>query len=81
VTQTNPFAVPGVFPGHGPQAALAALRLFAHDDSGQDMIEYALVASFIGLGTVAGMNGLAAKIANDMNLIVSGFNNATAGHF
>lgn len=81
MTQTNPFAASGEFPGPGPsQAAFAALRFFAADESGQDMIEYALVASFIGLGTIAGMNGLAAKIANDVNLVVNGFDNATAGH-
>ena len=80
MTQSNRFAVPGAFPGLGPLAALAALRLFADDESGQDMIEYALVASFVGLGTIAGVNGIAAKIANDLNLVVNGFNNAVAGH-
>ena len=56
-----------------------AVRLFA-DESGQDLIEYALVAATIGLGTVAGVNGLAASISRDMNLLVTGFNSALAGH-
>jgi len=42
------------------------------------MVEYALVASFLGLGTIAGVNGLASKIANDLNLLLNGFNAATA---
>ena len=50
------------------------------DESGQDLIEYALVAATIGLGTVAGVNGLASSIAKDMNLLLSGFDSALAGH-
>ena len=32
------------------------------DDSGQDLIEYALVAALVGLGAVASMKGLANSI-------------------
>lgn len=32
------------------------------DESGQDLIEYALVAALIGLGATAAMKGLAASI-------------------
>jgi pilus assembly protein Flp/PilA len=49
------------------------------DDSGQDMIEYALVAATIGLGTVAGVNGLAAHISNYFTIVDNGFSNAV-GH-
>jgi Flp pilus assembly pilin Flp len=56
------------------------LARLAADDCGQDLIEYALVASFLGLGTIAGVSGLAAKIANDLNIVLKGFNAATAGH-
>ena len=55
------------------------VRLLA-EESGQDLIEYALVAATIGLGTVAGVNGLAASVAKDMNLLLSGFDAALAGH-
>jgi Flp pilus assembly pilin Flp len=44
------------------------------------MVEYALVASFMGLASVAGVNGLASKIAGDMNLVLNGFNAALASH-
>jgi len=37
------------------------------DESGQDLIEYALVAALIGLGAVAAMNGLTNSIANTFN--------------
>jgi Flp pilus assembly pilin Flp len=56
------------------------LACVAADDCGQDLVEYALIASFMGLASVAGINGLAAKIANDMNLVLGGFNHAIASH-
>lgn len=34
------------------------------DESGQDLIEYALVAGLIAVGAVAAMSGLATKITN-----------------
>ena len=34
------------------------------EDSGQDLIEYALVAALVGLGAVASMQGLANSITN-----------------
>jgi pilus assembly protein Flp/PilA len=33
------------------------------DESGQDLIEYALVAALVGLGSIASMQGLANSIA------------------
>jgi uncharacterized membrane protein YtjA (UPF0391 family) len=47
------------------------LARLAADDCGQDLIGYALVASFLGLGTIAGVSGLAAKIANDLNIVLN----------
>jgi len=42
------------------------------------MVEYALVASFMGLASVAGVNGLASKVAGDLNIVLNGFNAAVA---
>jgi pilus assembly protein Flp/PilA len=42
---------------------------FMKDDSGQDLIEYALVAGLIGLGAVVAMSGLAGKIGNAFNTV------------
>jgi pilus assembly protein Flp/PilA len=34
------------------------------EESGQDLIEYALVAALVGLGCIASMNNLATSIGN-----------------
>ncbi len=39
------------------------------DDSGQDLIEYALVAALLGLGAVASMKTLANTCSNAFNTI------------
>lgn len=39
------------------------------DDSGQDLIEYALVAALIGLGATAAMSGLATTIGDAMTKV------------
>ena len=41
----------------------AVLRLF-HDTEGQDLIEYALLAAFIGLAATAAMSNLDSAITN-----------------
>ena len=38
------------------------LRNFHHDERGQDMIEYALIAVLIAVACIAAMTGLATKI-------------------
>jgi pilus assembly protein Flp/PilA len=61
---------------------ISSLNCIAHvarlipDESGQDMIEYALLAATIGLGTVAGINGIAVSISRYMSLVGVGFDNA-----
>lgn len=39
------------------------LMHFAQDESGQDLIEYALVAALVAMGAVAAMNGLGTKVS------------------
>ena len=46
-----------------------ALMSLLRDDSGQDLIEYALVAGLIGLGAVVAMTGLAGKIETAFNTV------------
>jgi len=48
------------------------------DESGQDLIEYALVAALVGLGSVASMNGLASSIANTFNGVGNALTTAVA---
>jgi pilus assembly protein Flp/PilA len=42
---------------------------FANDESGQDLIEYALVAALIALGCVAAMNTLATTIGTAFSTV------------
>jgi pilus assembly protein Flp/PilA len=42
---------------------------FTKDESGQDLIEYALVAGLIALGAIAAMTGLSGKIGNAFNTV------------
>ncbi len=49
---------------------------FIKDESGQDLIEYALVAGLIGLGAVAAMTGLAGKIGAAFNSVGNGLSAA-----
>jgi pilus assembly protein Flp/PilA len=37
------------------------------EDSGQDLIEYALVAALVGLGSITAMKGLATSIRTTFN--------------
>jgi pilus assembly protein Flp/PilA len=47
-----------------------------HDESGQDLIEYALVAALIGLGATATMRTLATTIGSALTGIGTRFTNA-----
>lgn len=49
---------------------------FAGDESGQDLIEYALVAGLIGLGAVVAMSGLDTKIKSAFNTVGNNLTNA-----
>jgi pilus assembly protein Flp/PilA len=46
------------------------------DDSGQDLIEYALVAALVGLGAVVAMKGLSNSIKNSFNGVGTSLANA-----
>ena len=54
------------------------LSAFLKEESGQDLIEYALVAALVGLGALAAMKGLANSIGNSFNSVGSALSNATA---
>lgn len=48
------------------------------DESGQDLIEYALVCALIALGAIAGMGTVADTINNAFSKIGSSLSSATA---
>lgn len=56
---------------------LRTLRNLHNDESGQDLIEYALVASLIAFGSVATMSALATSISTAFSKIGSKLNSAT----
>lgn len=48
------------------------------DESGQDLIEYALVAALVSLGSIASMNTLASSIRNTFTNIGTALTNAVS---
>ena len=54
------------------------LIAFIKNESGQDLIEYALVAGLIGLGAVIAMTSLSGKIGNAFNSVGAGLTNAAS---
>ena len=53
-----------------------AVVAFMNDESGQDLIEYALVAGLIALGAVAAMTGLSGKIGTAFNTVGNKLNSS-----
>jgi pilus assembly protein Flp/PilA len=45
------------------------LRALLSEESGQDLIEYALIAALIALGAIVAMGGLSSQIASEFNTI------------
>jgi len=54
------------------------LKRLATEDSGQDLIEYALVAALVGLGAVAAMRGLSNNVGKTFNGVGNSLTNAIA---
>jgi pilus assembly protein Flp/PilA len=42
-----------------------------HDEAGQDLIEYALIAALVSLVAISGLNGLSSKINSEFTKIGS----------
>jgi pilus assembly protein Flp/PilA len=57
---------------------LSTLMNLLRDESGQDLIEYALVAALIALGAIAAMNNVATGISNAFAAVSSDLNSAVA---
>src|ERR1017187_219451 len=57
---------------------LQQMRQFLRDESGQDLIEYALVAALIALGAIAAMNNVATGISNAFSAVSSSLTSAVA---
>jgi pilus assembly protein Flp/PilA len=48
------------------------------EESGQDLIEYALVAALVGLGAVVATRGLANSVKNTFNTVGTSLTNSTS---
>jgi len=53
--------------------AIGKLLAIVQDESGQDLIEYALVAGLIGIGAVTAMTNLSGKLSGVFNAIGNSF--------
>ena len=58
--------------------SLELLKNLHNDESGQDLIEYALIAALVAFAAVAGMNTLATKINAAFSAIGSKLDSALA---
>ena len=59
-------------------SSLVLLRALRSEESGQDLIEYALVAAVIALAAVAAMGTLASNISNAFSAVGSQLSSAIA---
>lgn len=55
---------------------MAFAKRFGNDESGQDLIEYALVAGLIGLAAVAAMGTLGSTISSGFSNVSSTLSNS-----
>ena len=53
-------------------AAVTGLRVLMQDESGQDLIEYALVACLVALAAIASIRNVGVKVAASFTNISSG---------
>jgi pilus assembly protein Flp/PilA len=51
--------------------SLLILKNLLNSESGQDLIEYALIAALIALGAITAMSSLSGKISNEFNKVGS----------
>ena len=56
----------------------AVLRRFRRDDSGQDLIEYALLATFVSLVAIVGATALGSALNNWYTKVAGNVNGAAA---
>lgn len=60
---SNPLARPG---------CMGAISRLMRDDSGQDLVEYGLIAALIGLAAVTSAHGVAVSVSSAINIVGSG---------
>jgi pilus assembly protein Flp/PilA len=63
--------------GEVKMTTVTKLLSLIHDEDGQDLIEYALVAGLIGIGAIVSLGGLGTKIKTAFNTVGSTLTSAT----
>ncbi len=58
--------------------SIATLKNLLREESGQDLIEYALVAALIALGCISAMKGLATGLSTAFSTISSDLSSSVA---
>lgn len=48
---------------------IGLVKKFGRDESGQDLIEYALIAALIAVASIAAMSGLATAISSEFTKV------------
>lgn len=61
-----------------PLLANPCLAHFVEDESGQDVIEYALVAAMVAFGSISGTANMADRVANSFSDISNSITSATS---
>jgi pilus assembly protein Flp/PilA len=56
-----------------PDNEMTPLARLWKEESGQDLVEYALVAALVGLASVTGIHGIASVISSSINDVVNDF--------
>jgi pilus assembly protein Flp/PilA len=64
--------------GSNESMNIATLKMLIHDESGQDLIEYALVAALIALGAITAMKKLSSSLGNAFSVISSDLSSSVA---
>jgi pilus assembly protein Flp/PilA len=59
------------FAGSHRKDITPSVSRFLRDDSGQDLIEYALVAAVVGVGAIAALKGLSTHIGSAFSSVSS----------
>jgi pilus assembly protein Flp/PilA len=61
-----------------PEHVTLSLSHLCSDESGQDLVEYALVAALVGLASVTGIHGIASVISSSITAVVNKFTNVVS---
>jgi len=61
----------------GLAAGIIILRHLVRDETGQDLIEYALLGALIAMGAILGIRRVSNSIVTSLNSVGTGLTNAT----